>query len=316
MELKGTTGQLDASRLVGTSAWLKASDGDPTGAVADLVACSRAASFDMNDPLLISWLVGVAVDQLSVHMAQEALAALPESAFRAEEWQDLREQWAQNASNARGNLARALDGERTGFGDWIFKKVLQNGYSLGDLVADQLQAISPKSGDVRPFFLAYQYPLRPLLVADRTAYLRFMLRMRERAENFSPGEPDENPRDGIPKTAILTRLAAGGMEGSLPRLGEYLVQMQLAQLGLSLESFRAKTGSYPNSLEALPLPPGATTDPFTGKPFAYKADADNVLVYSFGKDRADDSGNSKWNNSRRDVVWQVKRAGADKPSPQ
>lgn len=312
LEGKGIAGPLDAARLAGTSAWLKAKDGDQAGAVADLASCSKAASLEIKDPTMISWLVGAGVDTLSAQMAQQVIAALPDGTFRAADWNPLREQWARNASEARANLVRALDGERLFFADYAFDAILREGTSLRDL-AGALDEQTTRN--LQLFYLAYRYPLRPLFIMDRTCYLRFMMRVRDEAKNLVPGALGGDPLESIPRTAIITRLTAPAMEGVLGRLAKYLVQLQLAQSGLELEAFRAETGSYPQSLTALSLHPAAITDPFTGKPFAYEADRDSALLYSVGEDRADDGGNPRAINSRQDIVWQVNRDTEKPPAP-
>jgi hypothetical protein len=83
--------------------------------------------------------------------------------------------------------------------------------------------------------------------------------------------------------------------------------MQLANVGLALEEFRARNGAYPDSLDELRLPPGAVTDPYGGQSFRYQPDKTSVLVYSVGKDGIDNGGAPRGKSSERDVVWAVRR---------
>jgi hypothetical protein len=57
----------------------------------------------------------------------------------------------------------------------------------------------------------------------------------------------------------------------------------------------------------LGLPDERITDPFTGRPFIFRAENDNVLVYSVGIDRKDDSGLHAPRKERHDIVWRVDR---------
>jgi hypothetical protein len=85
------------------------------------------------------------------------------------------------------------------------------------------------------------------------------------------------------------------------------VNLQLGRLGLALEDFRSREGKYPATLPELGLPEKAITDPFTGRPFIYRTERDNVLVYSVGFDREDGGGVPRASGGRRDLVWRIER---------
>ena len=114
----------------------------------------------------------------------------------------------------------------------------------------------------------------------------------------------------IPKWAILSRLAAPANDRMPARIAEYEVSLQLGRLGLALEDFRSRAGNYPATLQQLDWTDAAITDPFTGQPFVYRPDGDNVLVYSVGIDRADDGGLYAPRKKLRDIVWRVERGGS------
>ena len=89
-------------------------------------------------------------------------------------------------------------------------------------------------------------------------------------------------------------------------LADYLVRLELGQIGLLLEEYRAAHGSYPESLELLGLPEKDLIDPFTGGPFRYQSSEQGVLLYSVGSDRTDDNGQAQ-SGKNRDLVWRVER---------
>jgi hypothetical protein len=105
----------------------------------------------------------------------------------------------------------------------------------------------------------------------------------------------------------LTRLSAPVFDVIPARLAEYEVNLQLGRLGLALEDFRSREGKYPATLPDLGLPEATITDPFTGRPFIYRTERDNVLVYSVGFDREDDGGVPRASGGRRDLVWRIER---------
>jgi hypothetical protein len=301
------TALLDGARLLGTAAWLEARDGEASAAAADLTAVSRLAGFALDDVLLISWLIGMSVDDMSVGMTASALAVLPAGLFQSDEWRPLGDLWEAHNESSRSRLAHVIDGERILAGGWIFDRVLRGGRPLAELY---LAANPSAAGDrwMNFAFWSYQYPLRPLLIDDHAAYLRFMLGLR-RAAGMPSGEGAiAKLVTDIPRTAFFTRLTAPALEGVLGRSEEYRVRLQLGGIGLELEDFRARNGAWPGQLDELGLPPGALVDPFGGKRFPYEADNDFVSVRSVGRDGIDDGGRTAPRVRPRDIVWRVGRA--------
>ncbi|MFZ4484124.1 MAG: hypothetical protein ACOYOL_09125, partial [Chthoniobacterales bacterium] len=291
IDLVVAAGPLPGSRWLGTAAWLKARDGDASGAAADLFACARLASFSLDDMFLVTWLVGKSVDVMSATMTGSVLAALPSGTFQQADWQPLFDLWAAHAGSARLSLARALDGERIFFGSPGFEQLGGRGLRPGE--GSAWPRLEPDGDEpALPWLIVpYVLPFNGLVSADHAAYLQLMLNVSERIAAFQPGDPDNDRlAETIPLTAFLTRLTAPKLDRVFAPLSEYIVQMQLAAVGLALEEFRARNGAYPESLDELRLPPGAVTDPFAGQPFRYQPTKTSVLVYSVGKDGIDNGG--------------------------
>lgn len=163
---------------------------------------------------------------------------------------------------------------------------------------------------IRVGFWAYQYPLRPLMLIDQRAYLEGMMSLREKALTQSPGDlpvEDEDVSVSLPPLAFLTRLVLPALAHSLTRLGEYEVELQVAQVGLALEEWRAEHGDYPETLGELGLPSEMLTDPFSGGPLIYRCSPEGATVYSVGKNRTDNEGSRRRMVEERDLVWSVKR---------
>lgn len=262
------------------------------------------ANFALTGPVLIDWLVGLAVDYQSVIMTAAALSVMPEGAFKAPEWSAISGLWEQHRAKATSGLQHVIDGERILAGGWIFDRVLGKGDSLTELIAAMTME-SVKTSDQRGMeltFWLYQHPLHPLLIEDHTAYLRFLLSLRRAAsEPLRPETASELAAD-IPRTAIFTRLAAPGLEGILERTAEYQVLLQLGQIGLALEDYRARHGSYPETLDKSGLSREMIEDPFSGQAFVYRPSERGVLLYSLGRNRLDDQA-----THRKDLIWQVER---------
>jgi len=309
MDLELESFGLAASRLLGAKAWLAARQGHQEEAAGNLWTASRLASFWMGDTIVIGWLVGSAVDRTSMSHAQIVLACLPNDSFRMEDWKSLDEIWAAHARDARRDLARILDAERVLAGGWFFEGVMDGDVSLADAMLQPGQAKGSKETEaLRRGLRVYSSIFAPWFLGDYAAYLRHMLLLHDTVRNGAPGDVTKDPwRSHIPRLAFLTRVMAVALDSVVAQLAEYEVNLQLARLGLALEDFRSHHGKYPEALPELGLPEAMITDPFSGAPFVYRPEGDNVLVYSIGVDRADGGGVSQ---KRRDIVWRVERKQA------
>jgi hypothetical protein len=313
IEMEPLVSMLPAVQLLCARAWLAARQGDQKDAANDLLICSGLSSFGLQDILLIGWLVGVAVDNLSINTAQLVISALPPGSFIMDEWKALGDSWLKHEGEARAQLCEVLDAERVIYGGYVFEGAMQGRLSLGDLVVDTMfiDDPSPRATEWRKTMGAYQTIWKPLVLSDYVAYLQMMQSIRSEVKNASQGQHVAEPKKfsaSVPKWALLTRLSAPVFDGIPERLAEYEVNLQLGRLGLDLENFRSREGKYPASLQDLGLPDERITDPFTGRPFIYRAENDNVLVYSLGFDRKDDGGLHAPRKERHDIVWRVERA--------
>lgn len=313
IEMEPLVSLLPAVQLLCAKAWLAAQEGNQREAADDVLTCSKLSLFGLQDILLIGWLVGVAVDNLSVNAAQLVISELPPGSFAMDEWKAVGDSWLKHEGEARAQLCKALDAERVIYGGYVFEGAMQGCLALGDMVVATLsiEDPSPRATKWRETLNAYQTVGRPLVLGDYVAYLQIMQSVRSEIEKgiARQGVAASDEFSGrVPKYAVLTRISAPIFDGIPARLAEYKVNLQLGRLGLALEDYRSREGNYPASLTDLGLLEAAITDPFTGQPFIYRTEGDNVLVYSVGFDREDDSGVSRVGKGQRDVVWRVERA--------
>lgn len=314
LDVSDATSMFSALRLLLNHSWCLAKDGDAAGAVSEMRSGMKICGFYyMNDPMLIPWLVGVSGEQMCLSAIMDVLA---KTGATAGENDDLEISVKNHRDMARPSLVLALDGERIFGGASIFEPLLSrkiglSGYlsALGDVV------LSGKvNRGTKAVWWIYQYPLHPLLIADYTAYLRFMLGIRKVIRDPQAGEREAGKLLAeIPRTALLTRLTAPGLDNIARKLHEVEVSLDLALLGLRAEKFRAANGHYPKGLAEVPGP--LPTDPFTGGEFIYKEWDANILIYSVGPDLIDNQGNPKKENGQRDIVWSVRRSDVPAGSP-
>jgi hypothetical protein len=68
--------------------------------------------------------------------------------------------------------------------------------------------------------------------------------------------------------------------------------IETARIGIAARLYKLREERWPETISALvpDLPAGEPLDPFTGKPFIYRAAKDGLLVYSLGSNEKDDGG--------------------------
>lgn len=282
----GITEILSGAQLLRLSSWLRSHDGDIAGAFDDLLAITRLAGFGLEDPLLISWLVGVAAEAIGIRTTAEIFGEIPPDQLPTDQLRELQHLWATRDAEAREIFVRKLDAERVISMDWAFRTVYPR---------ERLK-----------WFL--RYPLYPFVLMDQRAYPESMLTLRDRILTKQPGElpVDDKDLEQVPRFALLTRLGLAAVGSYRQHLDEYQTSLQVAQVGLVLEEWRRSHADYPSTLEELGLPPDMLRDPFSDQPLIYRRTPEGVTVYSLGKDRADNGGIRRKKDRPGDVMWSVR----------
>ena len=321
MPLQVLGGLIEAVRLLGTSAWLKALDGQGEVAASELLAVIRIAGQLHHNLLLADWLAVISIEHLSVTMGSGVVAVLPAGSAQSPKWSELRGIWASLAAGVRADLADVLDAERVYVAGALMEQLTDGKRSLSDVITKGLRLMERFSGLTgfeqardRPehwdmFLLAanaYAHPGSPFIWADRAAYLDLMRKLRFAASNRA-GWSRKQLLEETPRTAFLSRTAAPSMVRAFETADRLATQLQIGQVGLALERWRADHGRYPASLEELGLPEADTKDPFSGQPLVYRVENDGVLLYSVGPDGQDDGGRV---DRRGDLVWLVQCDGS------
>lgn len=296
---------ISASRLLANDAWFSAQAGDTRAAVDSILAIWKLAGFYENDPLVISWLVGAGCTNLGGIAAMDLVAT---QSLTADELDRLEAGIKAQRKRVRASLIRAIDGERVFFGDRIFKKLVSSSSSAKDLSVMIFGHSNDANQSINTLFQVYRYPLRPLLLADHAAYLKFMIEMRQALLDPQSAKGAVKAASGaIPPKALLTRLIVPTFEGLVKRLQETEVSLDLAQLGLQAEKFRLANGRYPATLDEIPWDGARPTDPFNGRELHFQAGNDSVLIYSVGADGIDNEGRTKKVRKEADIAWSVQR---------
>jgi len=332
----------------GAAQWLRTAslnallETNHAGALEELVALATLAHFATNEPLMISQLVRIAIEQIGVNAVWEAL--------QVDGWTDaqLRElQTAMGPSDFSRAMAYSFEMERA-MGLATSDRAAEDPNFLSQIMNDTYRAFGQSSSDewdelgksLSQAFLRFVYvPIWRLAWRDQEK-----LRVCEvwqtqidsaRAQAASPNwkknvgrKKDEKSDEGEiffdsprPVASVFDRvrfpfLAMLGLIGdrTVQRAVDAEIAHELAVTAIALHRWEIAHGKFPATLQDL-VPqflPTSPLDPFDGQPLRYRLNEDGTfLLYSIGHNGKDDDGNAapEKNDSRpqflngRDIVW-------------
>ena len=281
----------NAARLLVLETRREAADGNAEDALRDVARIQRIGRHAASEPILISNLVGIAIDTMALETLAQVLPTLRKSdlaTLDAPEIRDLITTPPAMASHFYGEEAFGL----SVFADLADNRLgVPNIYDLGGNTRPQpwLLRILPLSLLYRVFFLP----------ADLAGY-RSIMEKYQSAASRSESYPDLTKRIDAAETEIRDR--SPGMLSSMivPALGAIfksqtrsIANHRAATALVAATKGRLETGAVPETFDelAIHLVPPASRDPFTAdQPLVMKHTDDTLLVYSIGPDGEDDGG--------------------------
>jgi hypothetical protein len=279
------------ARLLVLETRREAADGNAADALHDVARIQRIGRHAASEPILISNLVGIAIDTMALDTLAQVLPTLRKSdlaTLDAPEIRDLVMTPPAMASHFYGEEA---------FGLSVFADLADNqrsvtmlSYLLGNSQPEPfLLRILPASLLYRVFFLP----------ADLAGYRWIMEQYQAIATRSEPYPDLTNRIDAIEKEI---RNGSPGIMSSqfLPALGALfrsqtrnVAHHRAATALVAATQQRLETGAVPETFDELAtqLVPPASRDPFTAdQPLLVKRTDDSLLIYSIGPDGEDDGG--------------------------
>ena len=280
-----------AARLLALAARREAADGNAADSLRDVARIQRIGRHAASEPILISNLVGLAVDTMALETLAQTLPSLRKGDLAALDAPEIRD-----LVTTPPALTGHLYGEEA-FGLSCF----------ADLSDDQLGVINLAAlvGNGQPQPLLYRIlPLSLLyrvffLPADIAGYRSIMQQYQAASIRAEPYQDLTKQIEAVEKDV---RDRPQGMIASLivPALGAVFrsqtrstAHHRAATALVAATKQRLETGALPETFEevAVKLVPPASRDPFTAdQPLVMKRTADTILVYSVGPDGEDDGG--------------------------
>jgi len=277
------------ARLLDSDAFVRGHEGDYSEAVEDILALLGLAAIVRDEPALMSQLTAMAIEGMSFGAAEIALPAEGISS-------DLARRLIEYAGRAdlRGHFADSFSGE-------------------GMLALEFFDNI--REGRGTDYFFSSLYGsvfARPWLNMDEETYVNTIQRFAEIARlPYYEALPQvleiEQDTADLPRTRIFSRPFLRNLVPAFARSLESEARneamLDLMRIGISVEQYRASTGSYPATLDAISPSLGGTVpvDPFTGQPYRYQPSSASFLLYSVGSNLTDDGGTV--DRKTGDIVW-------------
>jgi hypothetical protein len=280
-----------AARLLVLDARREAADGNAEDALRDVARIQRIGRHAASEPILISNLVGIAIDTMALETLAQLLPTLRKSDLATLDAPEIRD-----LVTTPPAMASHFYGEEA-FGLSVFADMSDNQLGVPTLV-DLLGNGQPQPSALRTLPLSLLYRVF-FLPADLAGYRSIMQKYQTEASRKEP-YPDQTKR--IDDIETQSRDRSPGMLTSMivPALGAVFRQQtrsvahhRAATALVAATKERLETGAVPETFDELAaqLVPPASRDPFTAdQPLVMKRTDDALLVYSIGPDGEDDGG--------------------------
>lgn len=283
--------------LLEMEAGVRARQGDSEGALTNYRAIIALGEPLVDEPILISQLVRLAL----CGMVYEGTGtALEPGQLTPEEAREVVREAA--GLYHREAFANALAGE-TAFG----LQAIDDAAESGDVPFTR-GAYNDPAVDVLAGYL-YQSPVGGVLLSgDKQTYSEYMNRIVRAA-----GQPYYEVQDELEAIEaelgdlsfldLYSRNLIPSLTGAQLAQARVEARLDLLRIGLSLDVYYDEHGAYPDSLDALTADLGGEVpvDPFTGQAYVYIPKGDTFLLYSLGRNQQDDGG--LHNYLEGDIVW-------------
>lgn len=269
---------------------LALSENDPDHAAQDIEDMFRLANWCATEhPSLIAGLMAIHIVCRACDLVQDMLRVGPPSA-------PLREPLVAAAVLARKgiDLPRYVAFERA-CTDRIWR---EGRFQVGDTGEGWFG--SPT------FRWLYRYPLRPVMLADRAAYLAMMRKGAERVMQPCYRLPPREQDDPLPWYAFLSVRLSPWSVPLAARRDRMIAAVDFLAIAMLLEDYRESKGSYPSTLAHLDVEP--RIDPFTGERYRYSSNGTGYTLTSLAAPwfpPADDPQLAGLAAGNGDLVWHV-----------
>ena len=265
---------IQGTRLLGIDAVIKAEDGNVEEAINQCLAARRFLKLYLQEPFLISYLVGMAcTKQVAVCMNY----IVSDREIETDILNKILKEW--DSSPWREGLVWALESERI-FGLESSLLYLKGEYDL-DI---------GKAGGI--FLWLFRPIIKNELIWMTGVYDRLVEAAKMPYYTSRDSEEIEQIRDSIPWYYKMAGALIPNATTTLFKRATLDAMYDTARIGIACKIYKNLNGDFPDDLAKLSpeIIENIPTDPFTGDPFIYKKQDSGFIVYSIGNNLKDEDG--------------------------
>jgi len=280
--------------ILSAKARIEARAGNPDNAWNMARIQLRLADATMNEPIIVPQLVRNAIIRMACRTIQELCAIAPPNEKQYRSIQELLSGFDDIAP-----MVRAIDGERLLIGEWAF--------NLPKNELNKLSADNEYQEDIPGIIyrlIVLRIKFKPLFLADRAAYVRFMHKSIQLMEEPYSLDQEDIVQMEIEETHyMMTKILAPAIFRVKDIYCQTIAGLRITRAGLALLQYKQSRNALPETLEALNIE--NIEDPFLAKPLIYKPQGQDFILYSVGPDEKDNGGSPKQKKQKTDwdIVW-------------
>ena len=254
----------------------------------------RLADALLTEPIMISQMVRYGMIRLSCRTIREVCEIAPPNEQQYRSVQDLLAGLDEVAP-----MVRAIDGERLIFGEWAFNLPKNELYKI-----DPINEYPENLPGIINRLILFRITFKPMFLADRAAYMRFMHKSAQFFEDPSSHVmADLKEEEHHVKYHMMTSMLMPAIFRLKTIHSEMTAELRITRAGLALLQYKQNRDAFPDTLEALKL--SDIIDPYSTEPFRYKAQGQDFILYSIGPDKKDNGGSPREKKQEKDwdIVW-------------
>ena len=267
-------------KLKGLEVVYRASHGNTSSLVDDVVVMLRHGQLLENEPILISALAANATDRLTIQTIEQVCGLIT---LEPAQLDQLEQMLVALENNDR--FYWSLLGERA------FFIGATNDVLAGGSWADMPFDLSKLSG-----LPGIQGWLKRDQVVGIGLYNRIIRVAQDRREAARVAREVEVETGRLPSYYVLTRMLVPSIERYCELSLQSVAQVRTGRTALAVERYRIDTGRFPDRLDQL-VPKyldNVPADPFDDQPLRYRQDDDRAVIYSVSSNLTDDGGDVRY----------------------
>ena len=278
------------ARLLVLETRREAADGNAADALHDVARIQRIGRHAASEPILISNLVGIAIDTMALETLAQVLPTLRKSDLAVLDAPEIRD-----LVTTPPAMASHFYGEEA-FGVSTLADMADS--RLGVVTFTDLYVNQPRPFLFRILPLTLLYRVF-FLEADLAGYRSIMHKYQHLAAGSEPYPEVKKKTDAMEKElrdrspGMMSSLLVPALGGVFRAHAQALARQRAASALVAATRQRLETGTTPTTFEELStkLVPPASRDPFTAdQPLLIKRTDDSLLIHSIGPDGEDDGG--------------------------